>query len=73
VLDLPIGQFATGFHFDAILVDPDAEGGTMRVWDEIDSDADALQKIVYTASKANLAEIWIGGRRVGGQKPVSTR
>jgi len=65
-LDLPVGRFAPGFHFDAILVDPHAPGGTMRVWDDIDSDADALQKIVYTASKGNLAEIWIGGRRVGG-------
>ena len=66
VLDLPIGLFRPGFHFDAILVDPDAPGGTMRVWDEIDSDADALQKIVYTASKANLAAVWIGGRAVSG-------
>lgn len=66
VLDLPIGQFAPGFHFDAVLVDPDAPGGTMRVWDDLDSDEDALQKIVYTASKANLATVWIGGRAVSG-------
>jgi guanine deaminase len=66
VLDLPVGQFAPGFHFDAILVDPHAPNGTMRVWDDLDSDADALQKIVYTASKGNLADVWIGGRRVGG-------
>ena len=66
VLDLPVGQFAPGFHFDAILVDPDAPEGTMRVWDDIDSDEDALQKIVYTASKANLAAVWIGGRSVAG-------
>jgi guanine deaminase len=65
-LDLPVGQFAPGFHFDAILVDPDAPEGTMRVWDDIDSDEDALQKIVYTASKANLAAVWIGGRPVTG-------
>jgi guanine deaminase len=65
-LDLPVGQFAPGFHFDAILVDPDASGGTMRIWDDIDSDEDALQKIVYTASKANLAAVWIGGRSVSG-------
>lgn len=66
VLDLPIGLFRPGFHFDAILVDPDAPGGTMRVWEDIDSDEDALQKIVYTASKANLAAVWIGGRAVSG-------
>jgi len=66
-LDLPVGQFAPGFHFDAILVDPDAPGGTMRIWDDIDSDEDALQKIVYTASKANLAAVWIGGRGVSGE------
>ncbi|WEK49410.1 MAG: guanine deaminase [Candidatus Kaistia colombiensis] len=66
VLDLAVGQFRPGFHFDAILVDPDAPGGTMRVWDDIDSDEDALQKVVYTASKANLAAVWIGGRSVSG-------
>jgi guanine deaminase len=66
VLDLPIGQFKPGYHFDAILVDPAAPGSTLRVWDEIDTDEDVLQKIVYTASRSNLTEIWVGGRSVSG-------
>jgi guanine deaminase len=64
VLDLPVGQFRPGFQFDAILVDPAAPKGTMRRFAEMDDDADMLQKIVYTASKPNLTEVWVGGRSV---------
>lgn len=66
LLDLPVGQFKPGFQFDAILVDPAAPEGTLRVFADMDDDADILQKIVYTASKPNLAEVWVGGRSVAG-------
>jgi len=65
-LDLPVGSFAPGRHFDAILVDPDAPGSTMRLFDEVDEEADLLEKIVYTASRPNLACVWVGGRAVSG-------
>ncbi|MCX5497399.1 guanine deaminase [Kaistia dalseonensis] len=65
-LDLPVGQFKPGYHFDAILVDPSAPGSTLRVSEELDTDEDVLQKIVYTASRANLTQVWIAGRSVSG-------
>lgn len=60
-LDLPVGLFAPGYHFDAIVVDPDAEKGTMRLFDELDSGEGILQKIIYTASRANIADVYVGG------------
>ena len=64
-LDLPIGQFAPGYKFDAIAVDPEAAGGTVRLFDEREPTA-ILEKILYTASRPNIAEVWVGGRSVSG-------
>jgi len=62
-LDLPVGAFAPGLRFDAFLVDPEAKGGTVHLSDELPEAA--LQKIVYTASKANIARVWVDGKAVG--------
>jgi len=64
VLDLPVGAFEPGLKFDAFQVDPDAPGGTLHLWDE--TPEAALQKIVYTASKANITRVWVNGRAVRG-------
>lgn len=61
-LDLPVGAFEAGRQFDALRIDPDARGGTVHLMDDIG--AEALQKIVYTASKANIAGVWVAGRQV---------
>ena len=65
-LDLPVGRFAPGCHFDAVLVDTTAPHGTIRLFDGLDAPEDVLAKIVYTASRANLADVWVAGRRVAG-------
>ncbi|MDC0744809.1 amidohydrolase family protein [Polyangium mundeleinium] len=65
-LDLPTGRFVPGCHFDAVRVDTVAPNGTIRLFDELDAPEDVLAKIVYTASRANLAEVWVAGRRVAG-------
>lgn len=64
-LDLPIGQFAPGYQFDAIAIDPEAHGGTIRLFGESEPQA-ILEKILYTASRPNIAEVWVGGRSVSG-------
>ena len=38
--------------------------GTIRLWDDLDQGENILQKIIYTASKPNIARVWIGGREV---------
>jgi guanine deaminase len=64
-LDLPIGSFAVGQKFDAMLVDPEASAGTVRLFGETDSIA-LLEKVLYTATRPNIASVWIDGRQVGG-------
>lgn len=73
VLDLPVGRFAPGCHFDAVLIDPAAPGSTMRVYDDLDTPADIVQKIVFTASRSNIARVWVGGRRCdrAGSAPIA--
>jgi guanine deaminase len=63
-LDLPVGKFAPGYQFDAIAIDTSVERGTIRLWDDLDQGETILQKIIYTASKPNIAKVWVGGRQV---------
>ncbi|PZM14536.1 guanine deaminase [Rhizobium tubonense] len=63
-LDLPIGQFTPGYQFDAIMIDTKASNGTIRLWDELDRGDQILQKIIYTASAANIASTWVGGNHI---------
>ena len=66
-LDLPIGRFAPGYRFDAIAIDPATPDGGIRLFGETAPLA-ILEKILYTASRANIAEVWVDGRSVGGAK-----
>jgi len=63
-LDLPVGNFSPGYQFDAMLIDTAAPRGTIRLWGDLDSGENILQKVIYTASKSNVAKVWIGGRQV---------
>jgi guanine deaminase len=63
-LNLPVGHFSPGYQFDAMVIDTTAKHGTVRLWDDLDGAGDVLSKIVYTASKPNIARVWIGGRQV---------
>ena len=62
-LDLPIGVFAPGYRFDAIRLDAEAPAGGVRLW-EFDAGEQILQKIVYGATRANIAGVWVDGRAV---------
>jgi len=64
-LDLPIGSFAVGQKFDALLIDPNAGRGTIRLFGETDPIA-IFEKIMYAASRPNIAAVWIDGHHVGG-------
>lgn len=65
-LDLPVGCFAPGRYFDALVIDTAAPNGGIRLEDDVDEPETVLQKIIYTASRANIAAVWIGGRQVKG-------
>jgi guanine deaminase len=62
-LDLPIGQFAPGFQFDAIVLEgADAQGNLFLI--DQDRPGDILQKIIYGAGRSNIYETWVGGQLV---------
>jgi len=60
-LDLPIGLIAPGYKFDVIAIDPNAEAGGIRLFGEREPKAE-LDKILYTALRANIAAVWVDGR-----------
>lgn len=64
-LDLPVGSFEPGQKFDAMLIDPEKPQGTVRLFGETDPIA-ILEKVLYTASRPNIASVWVDGHHVGG-------
>jgi guanine deaminase len=64
-LDLPIGKFAPGYKFDAMAIDPSRQAGSVRLFGETEPLA-VLEKILYSATRANIAEVWVDGISVSG-------
>jgi guanine deaminase len=62
-LDLPIGQFAPGFQFDAVVLEGADAQGNLFLSDK-DPPGDILQKIIYGAGRSNIYETWVGGQLV---------
>ncbi|ORC90147.1 guanine deaminase [Trypanosoma theileri] len=63
-LDLNVGKFAPGYAFDCLVVDVNAPGSNVRVFDSEDSLEDVFQKIVYNATTANIKQTWVNGKLV---------
>jgi guanine deaminase len=61
-LDLAVGLFRPGYQADAIVVNPAAADGSVRLFGA--DPLDHLEQILYTASLANLAQIHVSGERV---------
>ena len=62
-LGLPIGHFAPGMQFDAMAIDPTAPLGTIRLWPGQTGEV-VLEKVLHTATRANIAAVWVAGRPV---------
>jgi len=58
-LDLSIGLFRPGYHFDALIVDATTEEGTIRLFGA--QPAERIEQILYTASRPNVAATYVGG------------
>jgi guanine deaminase len=65
VLDLPVGVFRVGYQFDAIRVAGGGAASNLRLEAE-DGAQDVLQKVIYTAGRQDICDVWVAGRRVGG-------
>lgn len=63
-LDLAVGIFRAGYHFDAIAIDPAAEAGSIRLFGA--QATDRIEQILYGASRANIAATFVGGDQVSG-------
>jgi guanine deaminase len=63
-LDLPIGLFRPGYHFDAIAIDPAAPQGGIRLLGV--PAVDRLEQILYAANRSNIASTFVGGDVVVG-------
>lgn len=63
-LDLPIGLFAAGYSFDAMVVDTEVPDTDLLVWPELDSPEDVFQKIIHTANRRNVTKVWVQGKQV---------
>ncbi|WP_137151849.1 guanine deaminase [Devosia sp. FKR38] len=61
-LDLPIGILAPGYRLDLIAIDTLASEGGIRLFDETRPEA-IFEKIIYGASRANVAAVWVDGIR----------
>ncbi|MEM6985118.1 MAG: guanine deaminase [Pseudomonadota bacterium] len=61
VLDLPVGRFEVGCHFDALCIDPTATGSPINYDPQLDSDDDFLQKLISLAKRANIHTVWTQG------------
>lgn len=68
-LDLDIGLFRPGFHFDALIIDAAAEAGTVRLFGA--EPADRIEQILYTASRPNIAATYVGGDLVDGRPELA--
>ncbi|MGF1726132.1 amidohydrolase family protein [Photobacterium nomapromontoriensis] len=64
VLGEKVGVFAPEYHFDAIVVAPDSERGNLRIWPEMDSPHDILEKIISLSQTDNIAKVWVQGKQV---------
>ena len=62
VLDLPVGKIAKGCPFDAVLIDAEAPSAPIYVDDGDETSDDVLQKLVMTATRANIRTTWVAGK-----------
>lgn len=63
-LDLDIGLFRPGYHFDGLIIDPAAEAGTVRLFGA--EPVERIEQILYTASRPNISATYVGGDLVSG-------
>lgn len=62
-LSLPIGQFTTGHQFDALVIRANTPGSPFRRLGPPDTPAELFEKLVLTADRGAIAQVWVAGQR----------
>ena len=65
-LNLPIGLIETGYRFDLVALNMRAAASSLRVWPDLDSPLDILQKTINNTEAVNVERVWVDGRLVVG-------
>jgi len=65
-LDHSIGNFAVGKCFDALVINPIAEGGGFDVFNT-DSFSDVFQKFIFLGNTKNIENVYVNGKNVLSQ------
>ena len=62
VLDIPVGKFEKGRHFDAILVDHHEATDRAAFSNSTTSGEDFVQQLIYNVSQSDIRSVWVNGR-----------
>jgi len=60
----PIGLIEVGRSFDAVAVTTNREGSPLQLWEDIDDDARAFEKIVRLATPSDITAVFVAGTQV---------
>lgn len=60
-IGLPVGTFAPGMAFDAIVVDATVPNSNLMVAPQSDTLAEIFEKIILHCARPNIARVWIDG------------
>ena len=60
-----VSDLLRGKGSNVCTIDPDAPDGGIRLFGEAEPQA-VLEKILYTATRANIAHVWVDGELVSG-------
>ncbi|OEE87064.1 guanine deaminase [Enterovibrio norvegicus FF-162] len=63
VLNEKVGVFEKDFHFDALVIKPSALGN-LRIWQDMDTPRDILEKIVSLGQRCDIDKVWVQGKQV---------
>lgn len=62
-VDLPVGAFAEGYHFDALAMRAGAASSGFRT-NSTDTSQDIFEKLVLTSDASSIARVWVAGSAV---------
>ena len=62
VLDIPVGKFEKGQHFDAILIDHHGATNRASFSNSSTTGEDFVQELIYHVSQSDIRRVWVNGR-----------